>query len=717
MDDNGSDIYREGQAGPGNPDDDRKAVIPRTPPEVEDTRAALVGKWCARMRSTRERCRPVFKRMRDDMLLAREGAAKEWADRGDYVANIVQRHVNGKVAALYARDPRAEWKRRPRLDFTIWDGTPDHLAQAQQMLGEPVPQAQAAAVAVLRDAIRGKEIKRRTARIGKTLETLFHYAIDEQTPKFKSSMKQAVRRAITTGVAYIEVGYQRLMSRTPDDARAIEDATRKLTHLERIAADVEDNAIDPAVSSEIEELRLLMQELQAKPKIVVREGLVFDFPKSTRVLVDPDCSQIKSGFPGARWVAREMLMMPDEIRRVYKVDIGAGYMPYNVNAVQVDGDSRKEADKSYALVWKIWDRQTGLVVHVADGYKDFLKEPDAPDFEVEGFFPIVPLVFNDIEDEEEIYPPSDVYLLRHPQAEYNRSRQMLQEHRKANRPKYVMPKGALEEDELSKLQSHPSNAVIEISNLAPGQDIKHYLQPLQMVGVDPNLYETSSVFDDFQRVGGSQEANLGGTSGATATEASLAEGSRISGIESNKDDLDDVLSEVAQMSGQVMLQMMPGDLVKEVVGPGAVWPDWSLADIQKEIYLQVRAGTTGRPNKVQDQQAWERAAPILIQAPGVSPSWFVKETLRRLDDKIDLEEAYIEGLPSIQSMNAAQPAPGGPAGPGDPAGQGAEGANNAPQIDQPGPQQGPNLEARPPQSGAEAVLGALSNGGQGRTPY
>ena len=706
---------REERSGGGRPDPGKRAVIDREAPEMNDNRENLVSKWCGRVRGSKQVFAEDFKRMRDDMALAREGAVKEWADRGDYVANIVQRHLAGKVAALYARDPKAEWKRRPRLDFAIWDGTPQHLEAAQQMLGAEDPQARTAGMAVIHDVLRGKEKKRQMARVGETLATLFHYFINEQTPKFKTSMKQAVRRATTTGVSYIEVGYQRLMERTPEDQRAIEDASRKLTHLQTTAADVEDNVIDASSAAEIEELRLQVAELQKRPKIVIREGLVFNFHRSTRVIVDPNCSQLKQGFPGARWVAVEMLMMPEEIRRVYKVDVSSGYMAYNINSVAKKeddfDDAKKGTSKRHALVWKVWDRQTGLVYHICDGYKDFLAEPNAPDFEVEGFFPIIPLVFNDIEDEAQLYPMSDVYQLRHPQAEYNRSRQSLREHRTANRPKYVSPKGALEDSELKSLGNHPAHAIIELSALQQGQKSTDLLQPVQTIGVDPNLYETNSVFEDFQRVGGAQEANLGGTSGATATEASLAEGSRISGIESNKDDLDDVLSEVAQMSGQVMLQVMPSDLVKEIAGPGAAWPDWSLKDIQSEIYLQVQAGSTGKPNKVQELQNWQQLAPILMQIPGVPPNWMMKETLRRLDDKLDIEEAYIEGLPSIQSMNAPQQGAPGGGGPDAPAAQGPEGANNAPGVQQSGPLPGPNLEAGPPASAAEAVMGALSGGG------
>ena len=46
------------------------------------------------------------------------------------------------------------------------------------------------------------------------------------------------------------------------------------------------------------------------------------------------------------------------------------------------------------------------------GYDDFLKEPAAPDLTLETFWPVFALVCNEVEHTKEIYPPSDVHLMR-----------------------------------------------------------------------------------------------------------------------------------------------------------------------------------------------------------------------------------------------------------------------------------------------------------------
>src|SRR3546814_4275890 len=81
----------------------------------------------------------------------------------------------------------------------------------------------------------------------------------------------------------------------------------------------------------------------------------------------------------------------------------------------------------------VQDRRTGMKFTVADGYADFLREPAAHTVKIEGFFNIFPLVLNPLEDEKDLYPPSDVRLLRSPQIEYNRTKESLRQHRIADR--------------------------------------------------------------------------------------------------------------------------------------------------------------------------------------------------------------------------------------------------------------------------------------------
>jgi len=219
--------------------------------------------------------------------------------------------------------------------------------------------------------------------------------------------------------------------------------------------------------------------------------------------------------------------------------------------------------------------------------------------------------------------------------------------------------------------------VIELQALASGQKVNDVIQPVQQIGIDPNLYEVRTIFDDVQLVVGSQEANFGGVSKATATETSIAESSRMSSLGANIDDLDSFMSEVARAAGQIMLYEMSGEEVKKIVGQGATWPEMTREEIMEEVFLEIEAGSTGKPNRAAELQNIERIMPFLLQIPGIDPSWLAKELLKRLDDKLDITQAIVEKIPSIVAMNQSQGE-----GTGDPALAGAPsgGASNAPML-------------------------------------
>ena len=188
------------------------------------------------------------------------------------------------------------------------------------------------------------------------------------------------------------------------------------------------------------------------------------------------------------------------------------------------------------------------------------------------------------------------------------------------------------------------------------------------------------------RTTGIQEANLGGTSNATATQAQIAEGSRqtsawvrISTI------LTIFLTQLARNGGQILMREMDRQKVQRIVGQGAVWPDNATAqDIANEILLEIEAGCMGRPNQQQDIANAQRLYPLLIQLPGIDPEFLAKDVLRRLDDRLDLTQAFKSALPSIVAMNgmASGGPPPGPTMPGAGAGpgamQGPQGAANGP---------------------------------------
>lgn len=542
------------------------------------------------------------------------------------------------------------------------------------------------AQAMVADFTQGMARRKLIDKIGKTLEILFARALLEQKPlDFKMAAKQMVRRTCTTGVGYCELGFQREYGPRPAMTEQLADAKARLDHLQRLQKEATEGDIEEG-DAEMAELQAAIAALQQEPEVLIREGLIFDFPRSTKVIPDRLCKTLV-GFIGARHITLEYDFTVDEVEEMFGVDIGKDYIGYTsigdkdngVDQAEMfneDGDIQTSENKGNGLVrvWKHYDKPSGLVYYLADGYKCFLKPPGPPDVFVEEFWPVYALTFNEVESEKELFPPSDVTLLIDMQREKNRSRQGKREHREAARPRWGYSNAAIDEKDRERIgKAKPFDAIG--LNIDPATKLADVLQSFPVPGVDPNLYDDGEIMEDMQLVVGTQEATLGGLSKATATESAISANSSASSDSSSIDDLDAFLTCIARSSGQILLKEMSEEQVKAIVGPGAIWPHLTLAEIAGELYLEVEAGSTGKPNQAVEIHNWQTLLPMVMQIPGVNPIWLLKETLRRLDDKLDLTDAIAAGLPSIVAQNGQkQPGEGEDA----PHAQGQEGGNNGP---------------------------------------
>jgi len=715
--------------GPGPDPQGQDSFVAREAPDPDEPRRKLVLRWQNRVKRARKHWQPVFRRMRENMHFV-EG--RQWPEtvksstRDDrYVANICIRHVLQRTAELYPNNPTMKAKTKKKLIATTWDGTQAQLVQAQQHMMmatqygmPPDPQS----MMVLQDAAQVDQFEDLMERVGRTLELLYDYNIQDQNHSFKTSMKMSIRRAIVTGVGYCKLGFQRAMQMNPEIEHRVADMSERLANVERLAADLSDDEID-ADSADAESLRLAIQSLTSEGQLVIREGLSFDYPDSTALIPDPRCRTLR-GFLGADWVAQEYLLSPDEIEEVYMVDISSSFTAYNEDGKSTgyeaggqnyytghDGDDDGNVALPVACVWEIYNRKDGTVYVICDGYPDFLQEPSPPEAPTSRFWPWFAFVLNEGYDEHSLFPNSDIDLIRDMQLELNRARQGLREHRRANRPKTAVAAGLLEEADLEKLRTHPANALLELNALAPGQKIDDVLQIIKMPPVDPAIYDTGPVFEDVLRVLGSDQADQGTTSDATATEVSVAQFSQSTDLDSTIDDINDVMREMAQAASQILILNVSQDTCVQIVGPGAVWPQLDKQQVSDNVFLDIDVGANGPANRQQDVQVLTQLVPLLQRIPGISPEWLARELIRRMGDDLDLTEAFAEGAPSIEALNqlmskppeappgAGAGADAGAGGDGGPAGPGPSGAGRGPPRP-PGPAQDPNAQGPAGQANA-----------------
>lgn len=672
--------------------------VQRGEPELSDQEKAFVGERIKAIRDDKQCWAYAFKRMRKDMRFA--NGKEQWPGQTEaderYMVNLTYRHIRNRVAAIYAKNPTPVAKPVAKLRYIIWDGKADSFMQAQAMLAGQMPANPAQtmwAQQVMMEAAQGQERLNMLKKVGRTGELLIQHFMREHSPSFKRGMKRVVRRGKTMGVGYVRLDYKRVTKQDPSIGEGLLDMKGRLERLEALQADVRDGETDP-YSADIEELKQARDALLRRRDAVLREGLQFDFPFPMNVIPHAATMQL-DGFVGGEWITIEHALSVQRVKEVYKIDLGKNFKPYrrtkdgSVKEAYVsesDGKSSPHYDKKcLALVWEHYHKPTGLIYTLCDGYPGYLTKPMEPVTDLERFWPIYAYVPNEMEDDEDIYPLSDTRLLYHVQKEYNRIRESLRQHRYANRPLYLardiaLPTSGEEDDPIKTLAEHRAHEIITLSGLDKNEDPAKVLRPMETVRIDPNMYETESVYSDSLRAVGSQQVDFGGTSGDTATEVAAARETRQVDDNDDIDALDMLLSDLFRDAFKVCLKETPASEVRRIVGPGAVWPQLSRQEIAEELDLEVLGGSTGKPDVAREIANFERLGNFVVQLPGLSPYKIAGKVVQWIDPSGDLGEWMAEGAPSIIQLNAmmkqqtAQPQGADMAR--EPAAQGPRGADN-----------------------------------------
>jgi len=645
-------------------DKDDREDLRNVPPQREN----LVKKILEDIEKSERMFQPVFDQMKRNMFQVKNGR-DEHTPKSFYTANISRRYIHQTTSVMYARNPTFVAKAKRRLYYALWDGKMESLQMAlaniQQRAQAGLP-ADPNDVALLKDYERGTLRKNMINKVGETAEILMEYYTGEAEPNFKTNLKQTIKRMLTNFVGYVKVDFQRDMAHSPQVQSQINDHRARLAHLEHLADKIEKGEVNEG-DAEIEELRLGLKQLEQQEEIILSEGLTYGFPTSTSVKVDPNCTNL-NGFVGADWIAEEFHFEPDTASEIYGFDFEeAGATTFTLEkAIEDNYDediSQQEfIEQEIVKVYEYYHKPTGLMYTVTPGFNNFCEEPREPNVRLQRFFPIYSYCPSSIEDEDSIYGPSDIETMAPMQNEFNKSRQGLSEHRRAARPKLAYVDGSLDDEDVALLRNHPAFSVLPMKGLTSGQRIEDLLQPIPTPGVDPNLYVTNHIVDDVELTLGVQEALLGATSGASATETSISQSASQTTISSHVDELDDFLSDIARGSLEVMLKELNLETVQEIVGPGAVWPDLPDSTIESEFELGIEAGSSGKPNAAAELGKIERATPLIVQVPGFKPKKVASMILKTLDANHDINDFFDEDLPSIVAMNQQiQPSTGNPA--------------------------------------------------------
>lgn len=503
-----------------------------------------------------------------------------------------------------------------------------------------------------------------THKLAKTLEVVLNAEMVDSA-QLKKRIKSAVRAAMTTRIGWVKCSFQTIAVKEAEDAHgygddmpllgnAIPDTRDNLALLDHTLGDVAEDHDE----EDIADLDNQVDSLAAHGEAGIAEGIVLDNILSEDMFILDDTLNAFDDYQNAAAIAQRVWMSEED----YEVQFGheppttASRFNTARNADSKSGDS--DDDKMIA-VFEIWDRKTNTVFTLAAGAKAWARDPWHPQTVGERWYPFFGLAFNPIDGS--IEPVSDVELLMGLQEEYNFTRTMYREVRNESLPAIFYRKSGAVSDETLRAYKDRSSGIALIGIEGDiGMPVTGDIAPFMPPAINPAVYDTQQIMRDIEMVSGAQDASRASVNKAkTATEAEIMANGLQSRLAERQDLVEDMVSEIAQYSAQMLLLNLTADQVKSIAGQSAVWPQFSREQAYQNITIKIRAGSSGKPHAMRERENWLQLLPMVKEAiTNISQlqdagkqdmanivKKLLEETLRRFDERIDINQFIPKAQP------------------------------------------------------------------------
>lgn len=492
-----------------------------------------------------------------------------------------------------------------------------------------------------------------TKKLARTIEVVLGRQLDDA--KLKRRGKSCVRSAQTTGIGWLKVLYQRDIQTDPIIKGRIQDIQDNLQHMQHLIDKCDDdNALQDHERNKAE-LEQQVAALKAQVEVVRAEGLVIDRILSEDMLVDLEVTDC-DGYVDAKWQAHRVWYCEED----YEKTFGCKHDKLTKYSRPKDDAKNGSSKKTYYAVWEIWHKVTNTVYTLGMGAEGWARPPYQPKKLGERWYPFFAIAFNAVDGQ--FLPMSDVELLEKLQDEYEDTRNEYADVRRKNKPHYLADADTTEKDVVKKTIAGVGEVIIIDGN---GKPLDQKFMPAKLLPVDPANYSTDQIRFDAEYVYGMGDAARGSVSKAkTATEAEILQGGMSSRTGERQDVIEDTHRDIAQYSTEIILQEMTLPQVQRLAGPQAVWPQMAKSEVFDMVQIEIRSGTSGKPNKAREQEQWLKFLPgftdLITKVAELRTAnnhevadalvKIARETIRRFDERIDIDEF----LPSGQQQGEAQ---------------------------------------------------------------
>lgn len=579
---------------------------------VSDEDKKLSGDWKAKISGALARLKDEFEKFEKNRRLLAGKVKGERSEKDTVRANLHYANMAAMLPQVYAKDP----------EFAV-----------QPTLAVPPNQLEAV---------------KRFARTGEAMLS----TVLIKNSKLKKQAKKVVRSNYTTSVGWLKCIYQEDPTTAPLIDNRLKDTQENIARIEMLLQNLDNPEMASQHELELAQLRQALAGLETQQEVKVAKGLPVDFVLSEDVLVLDSTVRTITDYLRSSAMAHRVWMTPEQyqVRFKYAPKTAKKYSEQSGQSGQPQGVAEGKAD-SLLCVWEIWDQDANRIYYVCDGEEGFCEEPSSPDWTGKRWYPFFLVAFNEIDGS--FYPLSDVDLTDKLVKEYNQNRDDQVRDRKACLPVNVVRKGgALTDDDIKKLANREGSDMIMVEGVG-GQPLTNDMYVGQLGKMDAAAYDTTSTRYDMERMLGGSDSSTGSiTKAKTLGEAEILTAALRGRTDERRDTIEDMLNELGPYAIEIMLRKYTPEEVKAIAGPESEWPRMSIEDIFNLVTVEVRAGSTGRPNQAQEQERWTKLLPIVNEAVAKVSELrekgqdalaeavieLTRETLRRFDERIDIEQ-------------------------------------------------------------------------------